>query len=292
MPPGRCDMADGLADDGVADGGRVELTGVPETMLWPLHHRAAEARRPDGLLRDPDCLRIHDAIDYDFARSFGPANGTLGGRARRFDDELRPWIAAQRGGVVVELGAGLETQFCRVDDGRVTWFCVDVPEAIDVRERFLPETERCHHVRRSALDLAWFDDVEQHRNAESPVFVTAQGLLMYLRPADVQRLVAAIFEHFPEVTFMFDAIPPWVSRASRRGIRITPYYVTPPMPWGIRASEVESTLRRWCPDVGTVRVEPFGVPRGPAKGVLESVGRLPLVNRTIPIIVVAERRSA
>ena len=247
-----------------------------------------EARRADGLLRDPDCLRIHDAIDYDYARSFGPATGTLGARARRFDDELRPWIAAQRGGVVVELGAGLETQFCRVDDGRVEWICVDVPEAIDVRERFLPETDRCRHLRRSALDLRWIDDVLAQCEPDADVFVTAQGLLMYLPPVEVETLVAAVFERFATVTFMFDAIPPWVSRASRRGIRITPYYVTPPMPWGIRSPAVERTLRRWSPHVRTVRVEPFGVPRGPAKGLLESAGRLPLVNGTVPIIVVAD----
>lgn len=42
-----------------------ELVGVSETLLWGLHNRASEARLADGALTDPDCVRIHDAIDYD-----------------------------------------------------------------------------------------------------------------------------------------------------------------------------------------------------------------------------------
>ncbi|MEM1069122.1 MAG: class I SAM-dependent methyltransferase, partial [Planctomycetota bacterium] len=31
----------------------VELSGVPETMLWTLHNRATEAMRKDRILDDP-----------------------------------------------------------------------------------------------------------------------------------------------------------------------------------------------------------------------------------------------
>lgn len=49
----------------------LNLTGVPETMLWTLHNRAIEAKRADSYLHDPECVRIHDAIDYDYSRNFG-----------------------------------------------------------------------------------------------------------------------------------------------------------------------------------------------------------------------------
>lgn len=44
-----------------------KLTGVPETMLWGLYNRAAEARRPDALIVDPWAIHIADAIQYDYA---------------------------------------------------------------------------------------------------------------------------------------------------------------------------------------------------------------------------------
>jgi hypothetical protein len=51
------------------DGIVPDLADVSETMLWSLHNRASEARRPDGVLVDPESVRIHSAISYDFARN-------------------------------------------------------------------------------------------------------------------------------------------------------------------------------------------------------------------------------
>ena len=49
----------------------IELSGVPETLLWPLYGRAAEARRSDGILRDPMAIGLVDSIDYPFTERFG-----------------------------------------------------------------------------------------------------------------------------------------------------------------------------------------------------------------------------
>jgi NAD(P)-dependent dehydrogenase (short-subunit alcohol dehydrogenase family) len=35
-----------------------DLAGISETMLWSLHNRASETRRPDGVLVDPESVRI------------------------------------------------------------------------------------------------------------------------------------------------------------------------------------------------------------------------------------------
>jgi len=191
----------------------VNLSGVPETMLWTLHNRASEVRRPDAFLHDPECLRIYESIDYDYARSFGKPDASHPMRSRIFDDAMRPWLAAHPGGTVIELGVGLETQFQRVDDGRVRWLCVDVPEAITVRERFLPPSERCRYIAKSALDLSWLDEVDGARS----VFISAQGLFMYFEEADVQHLFVAIAERFASVELMFDTIPRWFSKKTLRG---------------------------------------------------------------------------
>jgi O-methyltransferase involved in polyketide biosynthesis len=124
-------------------------------------------------------------------------------RSRIFDDAVQRWLAKHPDGTVVELGAGLETQFSRVDNGRVHWLCVDVPEAIAVRERFLPASERCLHLQKSVLDLSWLDAVA----TDGPVFVSAQGLFMYFEVAEVKRLFVALFERFPGMELMFDCIP-------------------------------------------------------------------------------------
>ena len=95
-----------------------KLDGVSETMLWTLYDRACEARRPDGILVDPDSVRICAAIDYDFTRHFGDPVGSFAARAAEIDQLLRRWLKRHPNGLIVSLGEGLETQGLRVDNGR------------------------------------------------------------------------------------------------------------------------------------------------------------------------------
>ena len=50
----------------MAEKTRIELEGVPETLLWNLYNRAVEARRPDAVLHDPLAVELVDGIDYPF----------------------------------------------------------------------------------------------------------------------------------------------------------------------------------------------------------------------------------
>ena len=234
------------------------LKDVPETMLWGLYNRAAEARRPDALLVDPLAVQIADAIQYDYARSFGrPESGHVV-RALLSDGCLRGWLREHPGGQVVALGEGLETQVRRVDDGRVRWLAVDLPEAIAVRSLFLPDSDRHHNFAGSALDLRWMEAVDPSRG----VFVTAVGLLKYFHPEDVRRLVAAIAERYPTVEMVFDVMPHLLVRLTQAGwYRRTPHYAAPAMYWGLDRNELQ-TLRSWHPNIAEVREIDFRGGRG------------------------------
>jgi O-methyltransferase involved in polyketide biosynthesis len=230
-----------------------QLAGVPETLLWPLYNRASEARRGDGLLRDPWAVKIADAIDYPFAAHFGrPGEGHVL-RALRFDEQVKQFLEERPDGTVVALADGLETQAWRVDNGRMRWLSIDLPEAIELRRRFLAETDRFRYLACSALDFRWMDEVDASRG----VMITAQGLLMYLQPADVAHLLAGCAARFPGGRMLFDAIPRWASRLMRHGIRKTKAYRLPPMPWGLNSNELE-TLRSFHPNIVQVREVDIG----------------------------------
>ncbi|CAM3652973.1 class I SAM-dependent methyltransferase [Paracidovorax anthurii] len=257
------------------------LTGVPQTMLWTLHNRATEALRPNGWLRDAEAVRIYRSIPYDYDRDFGPPDASHATRSAMFDDALRPWLAAHPGGMVVELGSGLETQFQRCDDGQVRWLCVDVPEAIAVRERYLPASERCRHLGLSALDPAWLDEVDPSRG----IFITAQGLFMYFEEADVRRLVALIAERLPGAELMFDVIPRWFSRKTLQGLSRTPHYQVPPMPWGLDRHEIAPLLHSWSPRIARVEEEPYRRFRTFPACLAPVIAKLPWLGRYVPSIV-------
>jgi O-methyltransferase involved in polyketide biosynthesis len=229
------------------------LKGVPETMLWALYNRATEARRPDALLKDPMAIRIADAIDYDYARSFGkPEEGQVI-RALLTDRLLRAWLHAHPGGQVAALGEGLETQFHRVDDNRVRWLAIDLPEVIEVRRAFLPDTDRHRNLACSALDFRWMDAI----GPEQPLFVTAVGLLKYFQPHEVRTLITTIAERFPRVELVFDVMPHLLVRlAQQRHYRKSAHYTVPPMYWGLNRDQL-SSIRSWHPHIAEVREIPF-----------------------------------
>ncbi|MEM7235520.1 MAG: class I SAM-dependent methyltransferase [Planctomycetota bacterium] len=228
----------------------LQVTGVVETMLWPLYNRAVEARRRDAKLVDPEAVRIADSIDYDYAASFGKPNYGHVLRCLVIDRAIESWLEEHPDGVVVGLGEGLETQFSRVDNGRVRWLSVDVENAIEVRKQFLPDTDRHRNFACSALDFRWMDEVEGDQ-----VFVTLAGLLMYFEPDEVRGLLCAIAERFPHSEMMFDVIPPWLSEKTQSAWKLTPNYTTPRMPWGILRDELPSILE-WHPNLAEIEQPP------------------------------------
>jgi O-methyltransferase involved in polyketide biosynthesis len=214
----------------------VELQGIPETTLWTLYMRAAEARRPDSVIDDPKAVELLERIDYPFEERFGAPRLAQWQalRARTFDDEVRRFLAGHADATVVALGEGLETQFWRVDNGSVDWVTVELPETLAVRQELLAQPERVRTLARSALEEAWMDEVDPARG----LLITAQGLLMYFKPDDVHGLIARCRKHFPGAELVFDAIPRWLAERSQRGQLKSPSgYEPPPWLWGIDSRE-------------------------------------------------------
>jgi O-methyltransferase involved in polyketide biosynthesis len=231
----------------------VGLEGVSETLLWPLYNRASESRRADSRLKDAAAVKLADSIDYPFEQHFGKPDENHVLRALRFDDQVRLYLETHPDATVVALGEGLETQFWRVDNGRVKWLAVDMPAVIDVRRKLLPETDRNRYLACSALDLRWMEQVDPSHG----VFVTAQGLLMYFDPAEVRRLVGACAESYRDGRMLFDVIPRWYSEQTLSGYNMTKSYQTPKMPFGLDVNELPG-IRSYHPKVIGVNEIPPG----------------------------------
>jgi O-methyltransferase involved in polyketide biosynthesis len=258
-----------------------KLDGVSETMLWTLYDRACEARRPDGILVDPDSVRICDAIDYDFTRHFGDPVGSFAARAAEIDQLLRRWLEHHPDGLIVSLGEGLETQAHRVDNGRMRWLTVDLPAAIELRKHFLPSSKRFRHVAGSVFEPDWMDEIEPTPD----VFIVVQGLFMYLEPEAVRRLFVQIVERFPGAEIAFDVIPRWFSRLTMWGVMQTPHYRLPPMPWGIDGDEITTRLHSWSSGIVALSMLEYRIPRGWPK-IMEDLFRMnPLTKFHLPCLV-------
>ena len=103
---------------------KVDLSGVQETLLLPLWGRAKLSKMDNPVLKDSKAIEIvENLIEYDFEgldRRL-PQYVNVGWliRARMFDDTIRRFTAEHPKATIVNLGAGLDTTFFRVDNGMI-----------------------------------------------------------------------------------------------------------------------------------------------------------------------------
>jgi O-methyltransferase involved in polyketide biosynthesis len=118
-------------------------------------------------------------VDYPFERFDLPYAGLAARlhalRVRTVDAALRRMLTDAPDATVVALGEGFETQFWRVDDGRLRFLTLDLPEVVAVRRKVLPDGPRNRTLTGSVTDTEWTAQVDRDR----PVIITAQGLLPY-----------------------------------------------------------------------------------------------------------------
>jgi len=185
-----------------------KLAGAQETLLIPLWARAVEASRPEPILRDARAVEIIASLDYDFS-GFAAGRGAQTScclRAVIIDGWVRQFLQDHPDGSVVEIGAGLDTRFERLDNGRVRWFDLDLPEAMQVRRRFFRESERRTFLAQSVFESDWIDVVR--RASAGPAMFIGEGVLYYFEEERVKELFALLARSFPGSLIAFDSHTP------------------------------------------------------------------------------------
>lgn len=180
---------------------------IQETMLGPLWARAKYSQIYPELLDDQKAIEIINNIEYDFSKIqeyLGEWRGLgLLARARNFDEALLQYIEVHPDATVVNIGAGLDTTFYRVDNGTIKWFDLDLPDAIEYRKTLLPESERNKCIPKSALDYSWFKNIEFE--PKRGTFFIAGGFIYYFKENEISSLIIEMAEEFPGAEMIFDA---------------------------------------------------------------------------------------
>jgi O-methyltransferase involved in polyketide biosynthesis len=186
----------------------VALGSAQETLLVPLYGRAQLTQQGSTLITDPKAVEMVEAIDYDFAR-FDGSMSLIGSvlRTRIVDHWVARWLDAHPAGTVVEVGAGLNTRYERLDNGRARWFELDLPDTMALRRRFFADTERRTTLAASVLDDGWADTVAA---TPGPWLFAAEAVLIYLPEPDVRRVVARLARRFPGSLLAVDTWSSWM----------------------------------------------------------------------------------
>ena len=141
---------------------KIKLNNISETMLITLHARAKDAESKNPILNDKKSSEILSQLDYDFSKfekAWASYYGILS-RAKVMDNETKKFIQKYPDCVIVSIGSGLDTRFLRVDNGKIRWYDIDLPEVIEERKLFFEPNERVTDIAKSAFDSAWTKDIK------------------------------------------------------------------------------------------------------------------------------------
>jgi len=185
----------------------MKIGDVAATSFVTLYCHAIESRSEDPILNDPKAVEITDHFNKLLAEEENElykdlVNGKLDKqlvvhiaiRAKQYDKYVSDFLKQSPDGVVINIGSGLDSRFLRVDNGKMIFYDLDLPEIIEIKKQFFKENERYHFIASSVLDYDWIPIVTKH---EGPFLFVAEGVFMYLNEKDVKSLVLTLQSEFP-----------------------------------------------------------------------------------------------
>lgn len=230
---------------------KVTIRGVPETMLQTLYARAAYSQKEGHLFYDAKAVELVRRLDYDFTLASKDAAMSSGVLARTIllDRMVGDFLRSEPEATVINIACGLDTRVYRLDNGRVRWYNLDLPEVLQIRRRLLEETGRISTIACSAMDERWAGEVQP---SAGRVLVVVEGLVMYLTEADVRQILSIICRQFAEAEIIMETMNPFIMRHMKeRSIAASQARFT----WGLtcgRELEKMAPGLTWVKDVSLV----------------------------------------
>ena len=185
---------------------------VNKTLYIPLYGKAYVSGR-NMLLKDPKAEEIWAAEQF-------PLKGKsaskwlayyMAMRASVFDRWVQEKMTEHPDAVVLHLGCGMDSRAERIGTQNLLWFDVDFPAVMEERKRYYRETETYRMLGSDVCDINWLTEVPRGGCA----IVLMEGIHMYLPRQRLDRLMAALKQHFSQVHLLMDCYTELAAKASR-----------------------------------------------------------------------------
>ena len=180
----------------------LSLGDVQTTALIPLAIKANETQRKKARVKDDVAVQIIQHLEMDTAPfdKFLSHEGVIA-RTVMLDRMVRSYIEKRPNAVIVNLGAGFDNRFSRVDNGKISWFDIDLPDSIAARKKVFEERNRVKMIAGSVLEENWCGEVKEElaRKKESVLFL-AEGLFMYFTLDEIKQILSILKVNFPRAT--------------------------------------------------------------------------------------------
>ncbi len=218
---------------------KIDLENVQETLLLPLWGRAVESQKENPKLIDKKAIAIINKLDYDFstiAKNISWISQMAWvARSLHVDKTIIDFIKKHPNATIVNIGCGLDTTFERIDNGKIRFYDLDLPDVINLRKKFFKENERRKPISSSFLDKKWFHKVQ---NKNGVLFVAA-GVFYYFNENQIKDFVISIADNISGSELFFDiASPLGVKVANKKVIKDGGMDETAMLKWGIKSTKI------------------------------------------------------
>ena len=245
----------------------LDMQSIQGTMLLPLWGRAAYSREFPEILNDELAIEIVDKLNFDFSSIEKHSNkficlGYLV-RARKIENKISEFIQKYPKATIVNIGSGLDTSFSRMDNGKIHWYNLDMPDAIEFRQTLIPDSDRNICIPKSFFNLSWLDDIIF--NKEDGILFFAGGVFYYFDDELIQPVFTEMAKRFPGGEIYFDAESKGAVAISNRMVKKTGNHGAM-MNFYVNSSK---KIENWSPDILSAKCERFfsGIPRSEKWGI-------------------------
>jgi O-methyltransferase involved in polyketide biosynthesis len=227
-----------------------DLKGVSKTLLIPLHYYVEESKSESSSFKDEVAERFHDAIAYDWAKFDTDSSqnwvtavsaAVISRRRTIIDEQVGNFLKDAPDGLVVNLGAGLNTRFHRLDNGRIEWIELDLPGVIAFRQRLHePECKRHRMIAASVLDDGWVAEIKRY--TRSRILFVAEGLFPYFTEEEHRKIFTCLAGNFPGQEMLFHTLAPSLIQDLAQYSLVSRLSMKVEMQWGLDDSKQVSAL--------------------------------------------------
>ena len=182
----------------------LNLGDVETTALIPVAIKASETLRKNPRVRDEIAVEMIKTLGIDTKPfdKFMSHEGVIA-RTLMLDRMVKKFVAQNPTAVIVNLGAGFDNRFTRVDNGSIFWFDLDLPDSIELRKKVFSERGRVSMLSGSVLEDTWCQAVKSEiEKRNSKVLFLAEGLFMYFTFEEIKKLLSILKANFPGGTLI------------------------------------------------------------------------------------------
>jgi len=220
----------------------IKKGNVQETLLLPLWGRAHETTKEKPRLSDEKAVEIIKNINYDFSTIAETQSLSQHGwvaRSLHMDKMALDFIKEHPEGTIINIGCGMDTTFSRVDNGKIMFYELDLPDVIELRKHFFKDSKRHKSIASSFLDTGWFEKIKFSHE----VLFLAGGVFYYFDEEKIKNFFIAAANYFGKCSFYFDSMSPMgVKIGNKKVLKSGGMGGVSSVGWGLKRAKF---LERW-----------------------------------------------